>query len=232
LSKTNLTSAKLTGAIFNETQCANTIFADVDLSKVNKLETVEHIQPSFISIDTLIKSQGTIPEDFLARCRVPVSVIKALPYLIQGKLPTAAPNSIFGPPVDDEKLQCDIFMVMPFAPEFTPIYEEHIKPSAEGLGYTIRRGDDFFRKTSIMTDIWSAINNSKLIIAECTGRNANVFYELGIAHTLDKAVIMLTQKVDDVPFDTKHLRLIEYSADDMSKLEGKLRKAINELIDK
>lgn len=142
-------------------------------------------------------------------------------------------NSIFGAPISDPKRYCNVFMIMPFAEKFQPVYENHIRPVVQGLGHTIRRGDDFFGKTSVMTDIWSAINNAKLVIAECTGRNPNVFYELGIAHSLDKAVIMLTQNIEDIPFDIRHLRVIEYkyTPPGMVKFKVALKTAISNLME-
>jgi len=105
---------------------------------------------------------------------------------------------------------CDVFMVMPFAHTFTPLYTDHIKPLVEKKDLAIKRGDDFFAQQAIMSDVWSAINSSKLVIVDCTGKNANVFYELGIAHTLGRPTIMITQSIDDIPFDIRHLRMIVY----------------------
>jgi nucleoside 2-deoxyribosyltransferase len=51
-----------------------------------------------------------------------------------------------------------------------------------------------------------------LIVADLTGRNPNVFYELGYAHALGKRTLLLTQKIDDVPFDLRHRQLVEYKA--------------------
>jgi hypothetical protein len=61
-----------------------------------------------------------------------------------------------------------------------------------------------------MQDIWNAIAASKIIIADCTGKNPNVFYEIGIAHTLGRPVILITQNPEDVPFDVRHFRYIRY----------------------
>ncbi len=62
----------------------------------------------------------------------------------------------------------------------------------------------------MMQSIWETINKSRVIIAEMTNRNPNVFYQLGVAHALGKPVVMVTQSMDDVPFDLKHLRCIVY----------------------
>ena len=64
--------------------------------------------------------------------------------------------------------------------------------------------------TSIIDDICNSILGADVVVADCTGQNPNVFYELGIAHTLGKDVILLTQSIDDIPFDISHLRFIEY----------------------
>lgn len=141
-------------------------------------------------------------------------------------------NAVFGRPLDDPQYQCDIFVIMPFADNFTPIYEDHLKSAANSLGYSIKRGDNFFSKRSIMADVWSAIVNARLVIADCTGRNPNVFYELGMAHTLDKRVIMITQNMDDIPFDVRHLRVIryEYTPRGMSGLEKALKDAFEKIL--
>jgi hypothetical protein len=61
-----------------------------------------------------------------------------------------------------------------------------------------------------MNDIWSMIFSSSVIVAECTGRNPDVFSEIGIAHTLGKPVVLLTQNEYDIPFDAKHIRYLRY----------------------
>lgn len=63
-----------------------------------------------------------------------------------------------------------------------------------------------------------------MIIADVTGRNPNVMYEIGIAHTLGKTVILLTQEVHDIPFDFRGYRHIDYAdnVDGFAKLEREL----------
>ena len=128
----------------------------------------------------------------------------------------------------------DLFILMPFADEFRPIYEDHIKKVAEEIGIRCGRADDIFSNRSIMSDIWSAINAAKILVADCTGRNPNVFYEIGIAHTLSKETIIITQKIDDIPFDLRHLRIIEYSYNPrgMIKFEDALKRTIQNLLEK
>jgi hypothetical protein len=104
----------------------------------------------------------------------------------------------------------DIFVLMSFKPEFRPIYEDHISQVAKSLNLVARRADDFFGAHHIMSDVWEAINAARVIIADCTGRNPNVFYEIGVAHTLGRSVILITQNRDDVPFDLQAIRYLHY----------------------
>jgi hypothetical protein len=104
----------------------------------------------------------------------------------------------------------DLFVLMPFDPQLRPVYEDHIAQCARELHLSIARGDDFFTAHSVMNDIWSAISDARAVIADCTGRNPNVFYEIGLAHAVGKPVVLITQNIDDVPFDIRHLRYIQY----------------------
>jgi hypothetical protein len=54
------------------------------------------------------------------------------------------------------------------------------------------------------------IDRSRIVVCDCSGRNPNVFYEAGIAHTLGREVILITQNDQDIPFDLRHLRYIRY----------------------
>jgi hypothetical protein len=104
----------------------------------------------------------------------------------------------------------DLFVVMPFGNDLKPVWEKPIKNVAKSLRLTVARADDFFTARSIMSDVWNAIYWARAIIADCTGRNPNVFYEIGIAHSIGKPVVLITQNSDDVPFDVRHLRYIPY----------------------
>jgi hypothetical protein len=102
------------------------------------------------------------------------------------------------------------FVLMPFKDTFRPVYDDHIKPVVTKLGLDCKRSDDIYGTRSVMEDIWEQICQARILIAELTGQNANVFYELGIAHTVGKSVILIAQSEDDVPFDLRHLRHITY----------------------
>jgi nucleoside 2-deoxyribosyltransferase len=102
---------------------------------------------------------------------------------------------------------------MPFSDtrELQAVYRDHVKPVIERLGLKCERADDIYDVSGIMQSVWDCINRARFVVADLTERNANVFYELGIAHTLGKPVIMITQSIEFVPFDLRHLRCITYS---------------------
>jgi hypothetical protein len=122
----------------------------------------------------------------------------------------------------------DLFVLMPFAGDLKPIYSDHILKVATSLGLSAQRADDLFTTEAVITDIWNRINMAKVIIADCTKRNPNVFYELGIAHTIGKPVVLLTQDNSDVPFDITHMRHIQYdyTPRGMRRFEEMLKSAI------
>jgi hypothetical protein len=61
-----------------------------------------------------------------------------------------------------------------------------------------------------METVWECLVTCEVVIADMSTKNANVFYETGIAHTLGKTTILLSQSIDDVPFDLRHLNVIVY----------------------
>ena len=112
------------------------------------------------------------------------------------------------------------FVLMPFKADLDELYARTIKPTIE-RGGTLRclRADEIYGPRPIMADIWKSIRQSKLVVAELTGRNPNVFYELGLAHAIQKPVILLSQNFSDVPFDLRHVRVIIYSNTEQGRKE-------------
>lgn len=141
-------------------------------------------------------------------------------------------RSVFGKPLDDAQFASDFFMIMPFRAQFEAVYRGVIQPLIEGMDSTIKRGDDYFSQNAIIREVWTAIYASKAYIAELTDRNANVFYELGIAHTIGKPGIMITQNIEDIPFDIRHLRFIVYenTPEGLKKLRAELTAACQLLL--
>jgi hypothetical protein len=107
------------------------------------------------------------------------------------------------------------FVVMPFAPPIGGYYQHIYEPAIRKAGLRPIRADaDIFGTGKIIDQIWSGINSAKVLVAELTSRNPNVFYELGLAHALDKPVVLISSNGEDVPFDLKHIRVIYYDVND------------------
>lgn len=142
-------------------------------------------------------------------------------------------SPIFGTPLAVSQINWpDIFVLMPFTASMKTVYDVHILEAAKKLGLSCKRGDDFFSSQSVIDEIWGAIYHSKVCIADCTGRNPNVFYELGIAHTLGRPCILTAQSLNDIPFDVRHRRVIIYTQtpEGLIEFEQDLERALrNEL---
>ncbi|MCP4985132.1 MAG: hypothetical protein GY928_03390 [Colwellia sp.] len=126
------------------------------------------------------------------------------------------------------------FVIMPFGKEdLDVVYIDYVKPSVEQLSFQCVRGDDIFGNNIIMDDVVRSIQESTILVADLTYKNANVFYELGLAHAMDKKVVLLAQSTDCVPFDLRHRRvcLYEYSPRGCKKLEQEIIEHVKAISD-
>lgn len=107
------------------------------------------------------------------------------------------------------------FVMQPFASPLGDYYDKIYKPAIEKAGLVPVRADaDIFGTGKIMDQVWRGINAAKVLVAELTTRNPNVFYELGMAHALEKPVVLISSNENDVPFDLQHIRVIYYDVTD------------------
>lgn len=102
-----------------------------------------------------------------------------------------------------------VSFMMPFSGRFTAVYQD-VKAALEAHGYQCKRADDMWVNAHIMNDIIELICTSAVIVCDLSEKNPNVFYEAGIAHTLGKEVILITQSHEDVPFDLRPIRYLNY----------------------
>jgi len=107
------------------------------------------------------------------------------------------------------------FVMMPFADPIGGYYATIYEPAVVKAGLrSVRADDDIFATGKIMDQVWIGINAAKVLVAELTTRNPNVFYELGLAHALQKPVVLVSRNEEDVPFDLHHIRVIYYDVND------------------
>jgi hypothetical protein len=103
------------------------------------------------------------------------------------------------------------FVLMPFDDEFNDVYKHFIHDCLLNAGYVVKRADEIKGQNNILGDIVGGIIKSDLIVADLTGANPNVYYELGISHALNKNVILITQAIEELPFDLRSYRVVGYS---------------------
>jgi formylglycine-generating enzyme required for sulfatase activity len=179
---------------------------------------IDQLERRLAEIDTVIDqwpSERELPES-LRRERYEVS--KALSIATR---PGVAEK--------DEKGSGHVFVIMPFAAPFNEYYEGVIKPAVLDAGFHAVRSDELFSPQAFIQMIWEQVLGADLVVAEMTGANANVLYELGLCHAVNKKVVMVTQRIEDVPSDLRHINLIAYDTSALN-WEATLRNAIQKMI--
>ena len=98
---------------------------------------------------------------------------------------------------------------MPFRPGWAGRTWRTIRDAVSPFGIQCHRADEMHGEI-IMGDIWQSICSDRILIADVTNKNANVFYEIGLAHGIEKHVLLVSQSVRDIPFDLNRFRCILY----------------------
>jgi hypothetical protein len=125
-----------------------------------------------------------------------------------------------------------ISVMMPFSPAYRGTYEA-IKRVANYMELECLRADDIWENSTIIQDIFELILCSRIVIVDFSERNPNVMYETGIAHTLGKIVVPITQSISDIPSDLGHHRALKYLPNDEGyrNLSNELYKKIKTIIE-
>jgi len=156
------------------------------------------------------RSQLDMPHDFeFSRNHWAVKDVDLYRFLLRTVRPRRQRPTVFEIAEHENIEPALASAMMPFDLAFDAVYES-IREAADNVGLRCRRADDIWENPAIIQDVVSLIDRSRVVICDCTGRNPNVFYEAGIAHTLGREVILITQSDDDIPFDLRHLRYVRY----------------------
>lgn len=121
-----------------------------------------------------------------------------------------------------DNVKSNVFVIAPFNEDFLALYDEIRETFKENFEFT--NAGDLDNQQNILQDIVEGIHQADVVIADLTGLNANVFYELVLAHAMNKKVVIITQDINELPFDIKSYRANEYSLQ-----FNKLPKLIEEL---
>ena len=99
------------------------------------------------------------------------------------------------------------------------LFDYMIDPTVEEYGYEAKRSDHIDEPGIITSQIIEEIVESELVVADLTGSNANVFYELALRHAIQKPCIQLIDANESIPFDVSATRVIQFDIDDIESVE-------------
>lgn len=128
-------------------------------------------------------------------------------------------------PVDMPREPSLVAVMMPFTTEFDVVYET-IEMGVRDAGLHCARADNIWEHDHVMGDVLSLLWRSGIVVADLTGKNANVFYEAGLAHALPRPTVLVTQRSEDVPFDLQSIRYLRYGLGTGERAE--LRKKLSD----
>lgn len=158
-----------------------------------------------------------MPEDFeFSRNHWAVKEVDLYRFLLRNIRPRRQRPSVFQIPEHENIEPALASAMMPFDAGFNAVFDS-IRQAAGNVGLLCRRADDIWENAAIIQDVVALLDRSRVVVCDCSGRNPNVFYEAGIAHTLGREVILITQNGNDIPFDLRHLRYVPY----LNNVEGR-----------
>ena len=121
-----------------------------------------------------------------------------------------------------------IFVAMPFTRALNDVYLLGVREVAERLGCVVERADEVEHNGYIVSVVQERVRTSDILIADTTARNPNVFYEVGYAHALGKATVLICQEGEDIPFDIKAVNHIIYGS--IVELREKLERRLHSML--
>ena len=129
----------------------------------------------------------------------------------------------------NQKADFNAFVIMPFAKEFNNVYQLVIKEACKSAGvFCLRVDEEPDIPEHIVETIYQRIREADIIIADLTGANPNVYYELGYAKAHGKKIIPITQDYDDLRFDFKSYSVQEYYLETLHNFRDELTKIITD----
>lgn len=103
-----------------------------------------------------------------------------------------------------------VFVICPFKEPFDSYYEKVYTPAIEAAGRRALRADDIFESGNVVSQTVESLSAAELVLAELSEPNANVYWELGVAHALGQPCVLLTQAATEIPFDLRNQRHLVY----------------------
>ena len=220
-------------------------FRSVDLFReVEKFYAGKKIPEDEFFENTLVRDFKVPRERVRAFMEVFTANLRYLNLFTAGKMPApeegrpdqpaSRPESVVAPDAAGASFRVrqfldSCFVMMPFGGWFDRYYQDIYVAAVKAAGFELVRSDELFTTGSVVEQIWEQISKSTVLLADLSNKNANVFYELGLANAARKPVVLAARDIDDVPFDLRHLRVIVYDVNE-PKWSEKLSKSITDYL--
>ncbi len=117
---------------------------------------------------------------------------------------------------------------MPYEPQFKQLVKDVIRPALDDHGIAMRLASDELTPRPILSVVWNCIRTSEVIIADATGKNENVMFELGLCFALHRFPIILARNQKDLPVNLMALKTVEYRFSKQGR--KRLRKTLSDTI--
>jgi hypothetical protein len=110
-------------------------------------------------------------------------------------------------------------VVMPKGHDFEGVYNIAVRPAAVDAGLRVLRADELTHTSISGSGVWEWLRDATVVVADVTGKNPNVYYELGVAQVLAKPTLLIARDAGDIPSDLSHVRVLIYQSDTRSLQE-------------
>lgn len=127
-------------------------------------------------------------------------------------------------------IEMECLVIMPFHEDFDDVFDaiqSSVSLSIPDIQFRFYRLKEVIHAGKISEDIVNGLKQSALCIADITGDNPNVMWEIGYAMALGKKIIIISQDINSIPFDLKDHRIIKYEKENLHKLKEEIRKAVS-----
>ena len=192
-------------------------------------------QMHIISLDTAVAGdRSTALAEFFAEVQTTIdkragaSLRERRPDAFEADVPYTALTSVLDQPSGVRVLEGTshmCFVTMPFNPDLDGVYYGAIAPAIEATGLTAVRADQLVGPDGIGEQIRAAIQNARLCIADITGTDVNIMYEVGMAQSMGKPLILISQDAVSIPLNVSP-GVVRYQPDDIEGLGRTLRPAL------
>jgi len=118
-----------------------------------------------------------------------------------------------------------VWVAMPFAPEFNDVYDFAVSPALTRLGYSPDRVDRI-HPDEIMNEIKAGIDRSAFVVADVSGKNSNVMWEVGFAERAPKKVLIITRDQRPFPFSVAGRSIVQYTSGNLAPLVARIGECV------